>query len=44
MSKGLNPSQQKVAEKIVILNERSVGILTRIYNIKKVGSSCVILY
>lgn len=36
MSKGLNLSQQKVAEKIVILNERSVGILTRIYNIKKV--------
>ncbi|KAL7636676.1 UNVERIFIED_CONTAM: hypothetical protein RMT77_012425 [Armadillidium vulgare] len=35
MSKGLTPSQQKVAEKIIILNERSVGILTRIYNIKK---------
>ena len=30
------PGQQKIAEKLVILNNRAVGMLTRIYNIKKV--------
>ncbi|XP_065349568.1 membrane-associated protein Hem [Cloeon dipterum] len=29
------PSQQKLAEKLCIINDRGVGILTRIYNIKK---------
>lgn len=28
-------SEQKLAEKLIILNERGVGMLTRIYNIKK---------
>ena len=32
----MNPSQQKLAEKLIILNDRAVGMLTRIYNIKKV--------
>lgn len=32
----LQPSQQKLAEKLTILNDRGVGMLTRIYNIKKV--------
>uniref|UniRef100_A0AAR2IJ89 Nck-associated protein 1 n=1 Tax=Pygocentrus nattereri TaxID=42514 RepID=A0AAR2IJ89_PYGNA len=31
----LQPSQQKLAEKLTILNDRGVGMLTRIYNIKK---------
>lgn len=35
MARQLNPSQQKIAEKLIILNDRGVGILTRIYNIKK---------
>lgn len=40
MSRGvLQPSQQKLAEKLTILNDRGVGMLTRIYNIKKVKSS-----
>uniref|UniRef100_A0A8C1GFQ8 Nck-associated protein 1 n=1 Tax=Cyprinus carpio TaxID=7962 RepID=A0A8C1GFQ8_CYPCA len=29
------PSQQKLAEKLTILNDRGIGMLTRIYNIKK---------
>lgn len=28
-------SQQKLAEKLIILNDRGIGMLTRIYNIKK---------
>ncbi|KAG7466837.1 hypothetical protein MATL_G00146600 [Megalops atlanticus] len=37
MSRGvLQPSQQKLAEKLTILNDRGIGMLTRIYNIKKV--------
>ena len=28
-------SQQKLAEKLTILKDRGVGMLTRIYNIKK---------
>uniref|UniRef100_A0A8C7QEF8 Nck-associated protein 1 n=1 Tax=Oncorhynchus mykiss TaxID=8022 RepID=A0A8C7QEF8_ONCMY len=36
MSRGaLQPSQQKLAEKFTILNDRGIGMLTRIYNIKK---------
>lgn len=32
-------SQQKIAEKLTILNDRAIGITTRIYNIKKVGKT-----
>nr|XP_018671569.1 nck-associated protein 1 isoform X2 [Ciona intestinalis] len=32
------PGQQKLAEKLIILNNRAVGMLTRIYNIKKACS------
>ncbi|KAL9699863.1 hypothetical protein quinque_003304 [Culex quinquefasciatus] len=35
MSRQLNPNQQKISEKLIILNDRGIGILTRIYNIKK---------
>ncbi|XP_003739913.2 membrane-associated protein Hem [Galendromus occidentalis] len=35
MSRNMNISQQKFAEKLTILNDRGVGMLTRIYNIKK---------
>ncbi|KAL5291184.1 NCKAP1 family protein [Megaselia abdita] len=35
MSRPINANQQKIAEKLIILNDRGVGILTRIYNIKK---------
>ncbi|KAJ8688113.1 hypothetical protein QAD02_023908 [Eretmocerus hayati] len=38
MGRPLNPSQQKLAEKLTILNDRGVGMLTRIYNIKKACS------
>uniref|UniRef100_H2ZNY4 Nck-associated protein 1 n=1 Tax=Ciona savignyi TaxID=51511 RepID=H2ZNY4_CIOSA len=31
------PGQQKLAEKLIILNNRATGMLTRIYNIKKVS-------
>lgn len=31
----MTPAQQKLAEKLVILNDRGIGMLTRIYNIKK---------
>jgi NCK-associated protein 1 len=30
-------SQQKLAEKLTILNDRGIGMLTRISNIKKVA-------
>jgi len=36
MSRSLIPAQHKLAEKLTILNHRGVGMLTRIYNIKKV--------
>ena len=36
MSRSMIPSQQKLAEKLTILNDRGQGMLTRIYNIKKV--------
>ncbi|KAL4225584.1 Nck-associated protein 1 [Mactra antiquata] len=35
MSRAMIPSQQKLAEKLTILNDRGQGMLTRIYNIKK---------
>ena len=35
MSKGFVVSEQKLAEKLVVLKERGNGMLTRIYNIKK---------
>ena len=38
MARAIIPSQQKLAEKLTILNDRGVGMLTRIYNIKKVSS------
>ena len=31
------PSQHKLAEKLTILNDRGIGMLTRISNIKKVS-------
>lgn len=37
MVRQMSPNQQKLAEKLTILNERGVGMLTRIYNIKKVS-------
>jgi NCK-associated protein 1 len=36
MARPLVPSQQKLAEKLTIINDRGTGMLTRIYNIKKV--------
>lgn len=38
MARPIYPNQQKIAEKLIILNDRGVGILTRIYNIKKACS------
>ena len=38
MDRGQSVTEQKLAEKLTILNERGVGMLTRIYNIKKVGA------
>lgn len=35
MVRQLNPNQQKLAEKLTILNDRGLGMLTRVYNIKK---------
>ncbi|CAG5103753.1 Similar to Hem: Membrane-associated protein Hem (Drosophila melanogaster) [Cotesia congregata] len=35
MSRSVLPSQQKLAEKLIILNDRGIGMLTRLYNIKK---------
>lgn len=31
----MDVTQQKLAEKLTILNDRGVGLLTRLYNIKK---------
>ena len=36
MARPLSSSQQKLAEKLTIINDRGIGMLTRIYNIKKV--------
>lgn len=38
MVRHLNVSQQKLAEKLTILNDRGIGMLTRLYNIKKQSS------
>lgn len=35
MSRPMNENERKLAEKLIILNDRGVGMLTRIYNIKK---------
>lgn len=35
MDRGVSVGEQKLAEKLIILNERGKGMLTRIYNIKK---------
>uniref|UniRef100_A0A3Q2SRP0 Uncharacterized protein n=1 Tax=Fundulus heteroclitus TaxID=8078 RepID=A0A3Q2SRP0_FUNHE len=47
MSRGvMQPSQQKLAEKLTILNDRGIGMLTRVYNIKKVRThihGCVLV-
>ncbi|RUS84127.1 hypothetical protein EGW08_008101 [Elysia chlorotica] len=39
MSRPLMPAQQKLAEKLTILNDRGLGMLIRIYNIKKMLGS-----
>lgn len=36
MARPMIPSQQKLAERLMILTDRGQGMLTRIYNIKKV--------
>ena len=38
MARPIIPSQQKLAERLMILNDRGQGMLTRIYNIKKVNN------
>lgn len=38
------PSQQKLAEKLTILNDRGQGMLTRIYNIKKVTIHLMVVF
>ena len=35
-------AERKFAEKLTILNERGVGILTRVYNIKKVSDGAMV--
>ncbi|KAF5295542.1 hypothetical protein FQR65_LT10405 [Abscondita terminalis] len=35
MSRQMTQNERKLAEKLIILNDRGVGMLTRIYNIKK---------
>lgn len=39
MAYKMDPGQLKFAEKLVILNDRAVGMLTRLYNMKKGGSA-----
>ena len=36
MDRSVTVAKQKLAEKLIILNQRGKGMLTRIYNIKKV--------
>lgn len=36
MDRGVSVTEQRLAEKLTILNDRGIGMLTRIYNIKKV--------
>lgn len=40
----LTPAQHKLAEKLTILNDRGIGMLTRIYNIKKVNFCCCCIF
>lgn len=42
MDRGVSVGEQKLAEKLIILNERGKGMLTRIYNIKKVRLSQIV--
>ncbi|XP_018565798.1 membrane-associated protein Hem [Anoplophora glabripennis] len=35
MSRQMNQNERKISEKLIILNDRGIGMLTRIYNIKK---------
>uniref|UniRef100_A0A1B6E8D2 Membrane-associated protein Hem n=1 Tax=Clastoptera arizonana TaxID=38151 RepID=A0A1B6E8D2_9HEMI len=35
MARSIIPCQQKLAEKLTLINDRGIGMLTRIYNIKK---------
>lgn len=35
MAYKVDVTQMKIAEKLIILNDRAVGMLTRLYNIKK---------
>lgn len=35
MARPINPCQKKLAEKLILVNDRGIGMLTRIYNIKK---------
>lgn len=44
MSRAMVPSQQKLAERLTILNARGEGMLTRIYNIKKVRHEMANIY
>lgn len=37
MDRGVSVTEQRLAEKLTILNDRGIGMLTRIYNIKKVS-------
>ncbi len=43
MAHQINPHQQKLAEKLTILNDRGIGMLTRIFNIKKVNIQILII-
>ena len=36
MARALTATQHKLAERLTILNDRALGMLTRMYNIKKV--------
>jgi NCK-associated protein 1 len=38
LSQNVNPLELKIAEKLTILNDRAVGVLTRTSNIKKICS------
>lgn len=44
MDRGVSITEQRLAEKLTILNERGVGMLTRIYNIKKVRKLPTVFY
>ena len=37
MDRGVSVTEQRLGEKLTILNDRGLGMLTRIYNIKKVS-------